>query len=158
MHAFNLACNSQFAIASSCSSSCPWWGVICSCLTSNMASFSFSYWAQATAIRVIHRGGKPKVIPIMSNAVKHCKEVNNYNADICFIQVRGECITWENICGLLCWISTAAKTLFHLWKVTSHCVKYGFVFYNWIEFGKVWKWNGNASELFLIIFISLCFQ
>ena len=57
MHAFSLACNSQFATVWTCSSSCPCRGVVCCCLISNMAAFSLSNWVQAIEINTITRGG-----------------------------------------------------------------------------------------------------
>jgi hypothetical protein len=74
MHAFNLCCKSLFALVWICSSPSPWWDVICCCLISSMAAFTFSNWLQATAINVVTRVGKPHVIPSDTSYAKHCKK------------------------------------------------------------------------------------
>jgi hypothetical protein len=82
IHAFNLGCESQFTVVWTCPSSCPWWGVTCSCPISNMAAFSFSNWVQATAMNVVTRDGKPQVIPSSWSVVKHCKNANTDSWDV----------------------------------------------------------------------------
>jgi tRNA splicing ligase len=70
MHAFNLACKSQLAIALSHASS---WYVICCCLISSMAVFTFSIWLHATEINVVTRDVKPQIMPSANSDVKQCK-------------------------------------------------------------------------------------
>jgi hypothetical protein len=124
-----------------------------------MAAFSLSNWVQATAIRVIYKDGKPKTTPFIIIVVMPYKNANNYNADIWYFQVRKKCITWDNICGSLCWTSISITTVFRLWKVISQRFEYVVVFYNWIEFGKTWTWNwlalGNISFTLSISLVSL---
>ena len=76
MHAFSFDCKLHFALLWNCSSSCSWWGMICCCLISNMAAFTFWNWEQPTAIKTVFRQGITKERSIRSNVVKHCEEVN----------------------------------------------------------------------------------
>jgi len=116
MHFFNFAFKSQCATLRTCSYSFPFWGAVCCCVISNTAAFSFSNWAQATAVRVINKDGKATVKPPSINVEILCKEVNNYNACIRFIQFREDCVTCDIICCSLCWISGATTKVFHSWN------------------------------------------
>ena len=73
MHALSFPCKLHFAVLWTCLSSCTWWGVMCCCLISSMADFTFWNCAQFTAIKVVFRQRKPKKRPIACNDVKHCK-------------------------------------------------------------------------------------
>ena len=75
MHVLSFPCKLHFAILWACSSSCTWWGLICSCLITNMAAFSFWNWAQVTDIKMVFRQGKPKSRPCSCNVVKNCEKV-----------------------------------------------------------------------------------
>jgi len=155
MHSFNFACKSQCATVWNCSYSRPLWGAVCCCLISNKAAFSLSNWAQATAVRVINKDGKPMATPDSNNAAKHCKEINNYNADIWFIQIREDCITCDNICYSSCWISAVTAKWFHSMNINTKLFECDVCFR--IECGKTWMWYGTAWRLFLIYFLSSCF-
>jgi hypothetical protein len=92
MQAFNLTCKSQFAIVWTCSSSCPWRGVICCCLISNIAAFSLSNWQQATVIRVVTRDRYPQITPSASSDKIHWKELNIHGITLCKTEANKELI------------------------------------------------------------------
>ena len=82
MHALRFACKLHFALLWNCLSSCRWCGMICCCVISNMAAFTFWNWEQATAIKTVFRHGKPYTRAISSNVVTNCKEFNR-RAEFC---------------------------------------------------------------------------
>jgi hypothetical protein len=102
--------------------------VICCCLISNMAAFNFSNWAQATAVRVIHRDGKPYTIPVKNTFVKHCKEIHYYKLHVCLNQLREIWATWDPFCGYLSWITPAILISFILSNAKSQPIENGALF------------------------------
>jgi len=157
MHSFIFACKSQCASVWSCSYCCPLWGVICCGLISNMAAFSFSNWAQATAVSVINRDGKPMTKPDNNNVVKHCKEINNYNAVIWFSSCQGELHKLRKY--LLFFMVNFSRywkrIAFMKRKLTTIRIRRCFLLL--IEFGRTWTWYGPSWRLFLVSFLSLSF-
>jgi hypothetical protein len=157
MHSFNFAWNSQCATVWTRLYCCPWWGVICCGVISDMAAFNFSNWAQATAVRVINRDGKPIPKPDSNNDEKHCKEINNYNAVIWFSSCHGGLHKLRKyLLFFMVNFSRYHKCIsFMERKWTTIRIRRGVLWL--IEFGMALAWNGPAWRLFLIYFLSSCF-
>ena len=157
MHSFNFAWNSQCATVWSCSYCCPLWCAVCCGLISNMAAFSFSNWAQATAVRVINKDGKTISTLDSNNDEKHCKEVNNYNTIIIwFISCQGVLhnlrqyllflmLNFNSYCKFIPFMERKFPTI-RMWR----CVLW------LIEFGRAWTWYGQLEGYFSS-FLSSCF-
>ena len=89
IQAFNLACSLHFAILWTCS--CSSWGALCSCLISIMVDFSFSNWAQAMAMSMATRDGKPQVKPSSRSDVRLCKNAET-TIQMCLKIISLKCI------------------------------------------------------------------
>jgi len=157
MHSFIFACNSQCVTVWTCSYSCPFWGAVCCGLISNMAAFSFSNWAQATAVRVINKDGKPTLKPDSNNDEKLCKELNNYKAVMWLISGQGRLHNFRKY--LLLFVLNFSS--YYKWipfmehKLTAIRMRLCVLWL--IEFERTWTWYWPVWRLFLIYFQSSCF-